>query len=178
MWDGQPTLKSLWWRTFRTKKVVVCVLIMAVVALVLANLPLFNVLGYEFAFALALANAIPATICACGFLHHIKSHPREPDEQICNPTGLTFSLAMATFFLCAAPLLIPLLVISLNALRVQNCDWLFGIQTFLLMPVLSAFLLATLCLTVGLLFGRSFKWTLFLSIAFVLVSIALSLIHI
>ncbi|HJZ88604.1 MAG TPA: hypothetical protein VKN99_25700 [Polyangia bacterium] len=90
--------------------------VLAAGALALAFVPLFGLLGYEFATALA----VPASILAAWL------GARAP----------TWQRALAQSELMLLP---PLFVITLNALRVRNCDYWGGLAFYLLGPGLSVF---------------------------------------
>ncbi len=98
----------------------------------LCFVPLFNLLGYEYCFAVTLLTAITAP-----FLGFQGDSPRQSLA-----TSLKFTFAQAV-----AQLLPGLCLISLNALRVRNCDFSAGLQFFALMPVATALYGATLGLT-------------------------------
>lgn len=89
-------------------------------AVVLSFVPLFDLLGYEFSLALTLLAAPLAATVGAGVAYRSGDGTR---------SGLLAAL------LGAALLLGPLLVITLNSLRVRNCDYLEGIGFFVVLPV-------------------------------------------
>lgn len=106
-------------RTLRAERLWAVVL--AGVALVLCFVPLFDLLAFEFAFALG----IPVAICA-GLIG-----TRAEGATAWRRWGVGARQAL----ILAA---IPLPIISLNALRVRNCDYLEGLLFYLLLPGLTA----------------------------------------
>ncbi len=95
---------------------------MLAVGSALCFVPLFNLLGFEFAFVCGIA----ATLCggAAGV-----RFAREA-----SPWSAWWAAGRRTSLL----LLIPLVPITLNTLRVRNCDYLEGLGLYLLLPVTSA----------------------------------------
>jgi hypothetical protein len=110
----------------------------------LAHTPLFNVLSYEFCLALALAGSFAAahlgsvTVAAArdrddGMLFALR--PPLPGLLLLLGRGVLANLLL---------LVLPLCIISLNALRVKNCDYPVGLAFFGMMPVLSVLLASCL----------------------------------
>lgn len=103
-------------------------------ALILANLPLFNILAFEFCAVLALSISFAG---AHVVLTTIRQMKRQPDAlagsagQIvprCFWSGLIFNLGL---------FVLPLGIILLNALRIKNCNFSEGFIFFFLLPVIS-----------------------------------------
>lgn len=138
------------------------VAIQAIAGLLLCNVPLFDLLGYEYCFAITLLTAITSVI--------IGATPPSPHPPLHRALGHAWLLSVGQ-------LLPGLLFISLNALRVRNCDFAAGLQFFLLLPVTSALYGATLgvaCARLTLLRSRTIG-TLLL-IALILTPLASSLL--
>jgi len=115
------------------------------IALIMAFVPLFNVLGYESAtvfcvFATLFSGAIAVRRLSDGTL----SLGREP----------LGGLFLALCGRAAAPLAAPFAVLSLNALRVPNCDFLLGVALYLLLPVASVVVVCALALLTCAVTGR------------------------
>jgi len=110
------------------------VALISLLSLVLCFVPLFNLLGYEFAFALGIAAAVTGMVIGLGAA-------RERDDGV-RPLGLALVLA-------AAQLAPALTLISLNALRVQNCNFGTGLGYFALLPLPSSLYGASLGVLVG-----------------------------
>lgn len=133
----------------------VSTLLCTLLAVVLCFVPLFNLLGYEFSFALALV-AGPAAI---GWGMAVGKE---------RPDG---AFALIPAFLGATLMLLPALVVmTLNALRVKNCDYLDGLEFFAILPWASACYGTALGVTLAQL-GRGWQrksrllWALALALA-------------
>lgn len=107
-----------------------CTAILAALALALCFVPLFNLLGYEFSLALGLV--VPFTSMALGAAHGTSTTTR---WRLRWPS-LAFSVL--------SHLSLSLLIISLNAFRVKNCDFAEGLLFFAAIPVASALYAGTL----------------------------------
>jgi tetratricopeptide (TPR) repeat protein len=104
------------------------------VAIACTRVPLFNYLGFESAFAAALTGSFIA-----GFLTISVLRPAyrssDADSRPFAVVRSFGSVVLVQFLL----LLIPLAVLSGNALIVPNCDYLEGLAFYLLLPVVSVF---------------------------------------
>jgi tetratricopeptide (TPR) repeat protein len=108
--------------------------LLALLALGLDFVPLFDVLGYDFSFALGLAAAF-----AGADIGHGAAAAARRRQAATSPVGPVLAgLAGAL-----AALILPLLLSLLNALRVRNCDLGAGLVFFALLPVGSAVYAAT-----------------------------------
>lgn len=94
--------------------------ILLATAVALCFVPLFNLLAFEFAFALG----IPVAMCAG--LTGARAEGRTVWHR--------WLSAMRTAAILAT---LPLIPITLNALRVRNCDWLEGLLFYALLPGLT-----------------------------------------
>lgn len=123
----QPTIHKtfsywLWFTTF------------GVLGLILANVPLFNILAFEFCAVLALSISLVGTHVAFTLVRQMKRQPEVlsgSSGQIvsrCFWSALTFNLGL---------LVLPLGIILLNALRVKNCNFAEGFLFFFLLPIIS-----------------------------------------
>ena len=103
-------------------------------ALILANLPLFNILAFEFCAVLALGISFAGAHVPLTIVQHMKRQPdtlRGSAGQIvvrCYRRALVFTFGL---------LLLPLAIILLNALRIKNCNFGEGFIFFFLLPVIS-----------------------------------------
>ncbi len=131
---------------------------LTLLALILANTPLFNLLAFEFctvlAFGISFAGA-HTTVTGVANLRHRTQSLR----------GAAAQLVMSTFWRAFGSnltlLVAPLLVILLNAFRVKNCDFLEGFAFFLLLPVVSCVYATALGVFFGLWLKR--RWTAYLA---------------
>lgn len=126
----------------------------------LAMLPLLGVLGFEFSLIFSLAGSVAAA--HLGVRTVVLT--READESLVLGTRsgprVLLSLLGRGIALGWLSLLLPLLVIGLNALRVRNCDPLGGLGFFLAMPVVSVAIAASVGVLWGLTLRRSLAATL------------------
>ncbi len=139
----------------------------AVLAVILCFVPLLNVLGYEFAtvfcvFATFLCGAIAVQTAS-------SPHLTLSDMSLSE-------LYVAVFVRTVRPLWIPLGIISLNALRVRNCDYWVGLSLYLLLPVVSCGIIAGYALWARMVFPNHLvRW--FAYYGLIIVSVAASLFH-
>ena len=132
--------------------------LLALLGGILCSIPLFNVLGYEFAFAMAIAASVAAADLGAALARRLAA-VTERDAGDAAPTDLlpgartVLGLAGAAALLALGLLLVPLLLVSANALRVRNCDWAFGFECFGWMTALSAMWAAGAGVACGLLAG-------------------------
>ncbi len=113
----------------------VWVALFAVLALVLANTPLFNLLAFEFCAVLALAISLAGAHIALTTVHRIK---HQPHPYTGSPRKLVIRCFLRALFATIALLGLPLVIILLNAVRVENCNLTEGMIFFLLLPGISA----------------------------------------
>ncbi len=107
----------------RQRWLVVPALMQIALAAVLCFVPLFDLLGYEFSLAHGLL-AVPTSLTLGLGVGRTTTRAT---------TAFTRALGLAL-----AHLLPPLALVSLNALRVRNCDFAQGLAFYLLLPVPSA----------------------------------------
>jgi hypothetical protein len=108
------------------RRALVWATLLAAAGLGLCFVPLFDVLGYDYAFALGLLAAFAAVDIGHGAVAAARRAGRRP------PLGEVLLLAQAG---ALAALLAPLAFALLNALRVRNCDMGVGLAFYLLLPV-------------------------------------------
>ena len=116
--------------------------VLALAALALDFVPLFDLLGFDFSFALGLV----AAFAAADVGHGAVTAARRAHRPV-SLLSLVFSAAVAGLALLAAPLLLSLA----NALRVRNCNLPVGLAFYVLLPVASALVAAPAGVLVGLL---------------------------
>ncbi len=100
--------------------------LLATLAVVLAFVPLFDVLGYDFSFALGLAAALAAVDVGQGLVA-LRGHPSDAPSLL-RLVGTACGVA-------AALLVLPVLISVANALRVRNCSFAVGFGFFVLLPL-------------------------------------------
>jgi hypothetical protein len=121
------------------------------VAVALCFVPLLNVLGYEFSEVFCCLMTVGAAWIALRRLN---------DGTVAlgrDPIGATF---LALFRRACLPLLLPLAIILLNALRVKNCDPAAGLTLYLLLPVSSVAVTVSICMAISAAVSRPLFRTL------------------
>lgn len=113
---------------------------LAAVAVALCGAPLFDLLGFEFAFAVSIPLSLYAGHCGVRARRAARRHPWA-------------SWARASKQALAAAL-IPLVIITANALRVQNCDYLEGLAFYGLITAAGAVVAAGWGAAIGRFFPR------------------------
>ncbi len=145
-------LARRWIATRLGLRVFVWAAILALVALGLCFVPLFDVLGFDFSFALGLVTALAAVDIGQGAV----AAARRRGE------GLALAPVLAAGVLGAlAILVLPLLLSLLNALRVRNCNLEAGFAFYALLPVATALYTAPAGVLAGLASarrGRLYAW--------------------
>ena len=105
---------------------VIALAVLSIVAIVLTQIPLFNYLGFEFSAVIALSWSLIAGLLTIS----LWNKRRDPS----NEKFAAFALrSLATVLLA---LLLPLVVIAVNAFFVKNCSFPQGIVLFFLVAVL------------------------------------------
>ena len=119
--------------------------VLATLALALDFVPLYDVLGYDFAFAMGLAAALAGVDIGQGVIARARrvragaetasgTGPVGPGPLA--PRGAELARAFGEACLLAAgTLVIPLLLSLANAGRIRNCNFAAGLGFFLLLPV-------------------------------------------
>src|SRR5262245_37725594 len=141
--------------------------LLAALAVVLAFVPLFDVLGYDFCFALGLAAALAAVDVGHGLVG-IRGRP--PDAP-----GV-WRLCWAACGVAAALLVLPLLISMANALRVRNCSFAVGLGFFVLLPLATVVYAAPAGVLAGLAVQRRRRGRL-LAFAIPILSLIVSLLR-
>jgi Tetratricopeptide repeat len=124
-------------RFLRLKRTWFWLLLLTGLATWLCFMPLFNLLAYEFCLALALAGSLAGLHLGAVTTAEARD---QGDGMLLALRGGTGALIVLLGRVVAANLLLlvlPLAIISLNALRVKNCDYLEGLSFFAIMPALS-----------------------------------------
>ncbi len=132
---------------FRTARIQIAALIYFLVAGALTQAPLFNYLGFEFSALLTIPTSLISGILTIQFL---REHQTKPLTQ------RTWLLVVIDYLRVNLLLLvIPFVIISLNAFAVKNCAYGKGVLYFLLLPVITAIFSVSLSLVIGTVFKKS-----------------------
>ena len=132
---------------FRLHSVRIAALLYFLIAGVLTQVPLFNYVGYEFSAVMTIPAAIISGLLTVGFLS-IHVHQAISRRK--------FLLVLAHYFVVnGVLLLIPLAVMSANAVAVKNCSFAQGLAYYALLPLCSMIFAVSLALPLGILFRRA-----------------------
>ena len=138
---------------FRSRRLCVWAGLLSALALYLATLPLFSVLGFELAFAMALAGSIAAADLGAAAVRRLRATEAPALVKAVSPARLVAELTARAALAHVAALAPPLAILSLNGFRVQNCDWWFGLMAYALMPVVSVVIATGLGVACGFITG-------------------------
>ena len=123
----QPTLHRtfsywLWFTAF------------GVLALILANIPLFNILAFEFCAVIALGISFAGAHVTLTVVQQMK---RQPDALTGSPGQVVVRCFGEALIFNAGLLGLSLAIILLNAFRIENCNFTEGFLFFIILPVIS-----------------------------------------
>lgn len=108
--------------------------VFGVLALVLTNVPLLDILAYEFCALMALAISFAGAHVTLTTLQQMK---RNPEALAGPPRHIVFRCFWNALVFNASLLVLPLGIILLNAFRVKNCDIGEGLLFFAILPLIS-----------------------------------------
>lgn len=127
--------RTAMWSHLRSLRVLIWAAILTLAGLIMAFMPLFDVLGFEWAFVMAVLAAPASGDLAGALVRRARAADRAPLERAVGPVRMLAVLLGRAALVNLALLVPPLLIICLNALRTPNCDWWFGLQALLFLPV-------------------------------------------
>ena len=132
--------------TFKSISYWLWFIILAGLGLALIQIPLFNLLAFESCAVLTIGIAFAGAYISVTRVHHLRR-----SLQILSGSShqIVITLFWRTLGANLTLLIVPLVILSLNALRVKNCDLSDGFAFFFLLPVISC----TYATAVGLFFG-------------------------
>ena len=103
-------------------------------ALILANMPLFNILAFEFCAVLALGISFAGAHVPLTVVQQMK---RQPDALTGSAGQIVVRCYRSALIFNFGLLVLPLVIILLNSLRIKNCNFGEGFLFFFLLPVIS-----------------------------------------
>jgi hypothetical protein len=112
--------------------------LLALLALWCAFLPLVGVLGYTFAFVMAVVASVAAADLAAALARRSRAVEPQRLDHATGPGRLVAELFGRAALVNLALLAAPFFLLTLNALRVRNCDYGFGLQAYFGLTILSA----------------------------------------
>ena len=132
---------------FRLPSVRTAGLLYFLMAGALTQVPLFNYVGYEFSAVMTIPAAFISGLLTISF---IRIHAHQPISR------RKFLLVVTHYYIVnGVLLLVPLLVMSVNALAIKNCSFTRGLAYFALLPVCTMVFSVSLALSVGILFKHA-----------------------
>ena len=132
---------------FRTLRVQIAALLYFLIAGALTQVPLFNYLGYEFSALMTIPAALISGIITIQFLREHRTKPLTRRTWL----AVTVDYLHVNFLL----LLIPLMIMLLNALNVKNCNLAKGVAYYVLLPICTMAFSVALALVIGTLFRKA-----------------------
>ena len=113
--------------------------ILALTALILMWIPLFNLLGFEFSVVISVIVGLAAAHVAITAVNGTRAETPYMQRVIARDSSIDIVIRIYVRALCAGLLLLvlPLIIILLNATRVKNCDFAEGFAFFGLIPVIT-----------------------------------------
>jgi len=125
----------------------------ALLALILDFVPLFDLLGYDFSFAVGLLVALASVDLGAGVVQMARRRGQITDVPRAFATAAAASVAL---------LVLPLLLSLANAARIRNCNVTGGLAFFALLPLASALYGAGAGVVAATLFPRRGRLVAFL----------------
>lgn len=123
----------------------------AVLGIGLGWVPLFGVLGFELATAVALFAAVMGLDLGSALARELQ---RRPDGEATAPYGRQMAGAtVAAAGLAVGVTAIPAVIAAVRGIWTPTCDWWFGIESYLVMPVATAALAAAVGHALGVVCG-------------------------
>lgn len=133
--------------------------LVAAAGLALCFVPLFDLLGYEFSFALALVASLGAGLQAAALPSALRACP--PPSPSPSPIARAIGAASGA---AVGLLIVPLACITANALRVPNCDLGEGLAFFAVLPLPGVLYAAAVGLACGTMLARRWATLAFLAV--------------
>jgi len=132
----------------RTRLVWVTAAAYVAVTVILSRIPLFDYLGYEFSAVIGVFGGLFSGVLTIGLFRR-----KFAGQQTVSKSDLT-SFVFFALLLNLALLLIPLILISLNAFFVKNCSFSTGLAFFLLIPAVTILYSVSLGVSTAVWFRR------------------------
>jgi hypothetical protein len=133
--------------------------LLVVATVVMAFVPVLNLLGFGFALFISFLSAVGASDLAAAFVRRLRAAEGPALERADTPGRAVAGIWLTAAATNLALLVPPLVLISLNAVRVPNCDWWFGLQAYLLMPGLSVLAGSAIGVACALIAGHRRGWS-------------------
>lgn len=142
-----------------SRSYLVLLLFLLIYSIICTQIPLFNYLGFEF----SALSGIVVSFLAGFYLLHIRKKSQVVDSLI------PFFLKLCAALLIA--LVIPISILSLNAIWVKNCSYIQGVKLFGVIVIPSLFFTTSLSLLISSVFSRLWKTSFIVIFLFLLAGI-------
>ncbi len=123
---------------------------LALLGIILAFVPLFWVLGFEFAFIIAVVVSIASIDLGQALVSQLRDVKIAPSARAIHSGHLLVNLWLYSAAAASLLLVAPLAISCANALRIRNCDFFFGFKSFAILPLASAIIASAIGIIVGL----------------------------
>ena len=140
---------------------VVCFIVLSVV---LTNVPLFNLLAFEFC---AVITIIISFIAAHVAMTELQVMKNQPDLLSGSSSQVVFRCIFRALRSNVLLLFIPLTIILINSFRVKNCNFADGLLLYLLLPMLSCVAVTAAGVFFGLVIKK--RWIAFIAYLTILI---------
>jgi hypothetical protein len=137
----------------RVSRLWVWILLTGLFAIGIGVLPLFGVLGFELAVASALWAAVMGLDVGARLARELQTMPAEGLARAGWPGRTLARSTAAAAGLAAALMLIPAVISAVRGLWLPTCDWWFGIEAYLALPMVTAALAGATGHLVGVIAG-------------------------
>jgi len=148
-----PVLATALARQLRSRRFHVWTGLTVVLTIALVRLPLFGVLGYELALAVALFGSLAGLDLGAAMVRAAQATPLVGLARADGRARLVAGLAVRALALPLALIALPLIAAAIHGLWAPTCDWGFGVEAFASMAVASTALGAASGVAVALWLG-------------------------
>ncbi len=121
--------------------------------LAMGAIPLFGVLGLELSVATALFASLAGADLGCALARELARIPPTGLVRATYPVRTVFRGALAAAGLAIAVALVPAVIAIVRGIFVPTCDWWFGIESYVAMPLASTVLAGATGHAIGALTG-------------------------
>ena len=140
-------------RMFTRWRIRIWITVAAVLGIGLGFVPLFGVLGYELAIAAALFGSIAGLDLGAALARELQWSNTAGIERASYPGRALARSICGAAGLAVAVTLVPGVIAAVRGIWQPTCDWEFGIEAYVVMPVASAALAGALGHAIGVAVG-------------------------
>src|SRR5689334_17999609 len=115
--------------------------------------PLFGVLGFELATAAALFAAVMGLDVGSAFARELQRLPASGVDRAAWPGATMARSTLGAVALAVGIAVIPAAIAAIRGIWTATCDWGFGLETYLAMPVVTAVLAGAVGHAMGVVSG-------------------------